>query len=54
MINDRMNHFAAAPDGSWVASYGDLGLAVWDRAGKLLWQQDDWKRTHNGPRWRGT
>ncbi len=40
---DPINHFAAAPDGSWVASSGDLGLAVWDRDGKLLWSLDWWQ-----------
>src|SRR5262249_28451863 len=39
-LRDRTNHFAAAPDGGWVASAGDLGLAVWARDGKLLWSQD--------------
>jgi outer membrane protein assembly factor BamB len=42
---DRINNFAVGPDGSWVASAGDLGLAVWDRAGKLLWSQDWWATT---------
>lgn len=45
MLLDRINHFAIAPDGSWVASAGDLGLAVWNREGKLLWSQDWWKTT---------
>ena len=40
---DPIDHFAAAPDGSWAASSGDLGLAVWDRDGKLLWSLDWWK-----------
>ena len=40
---DAIDHFAAAPDGSWAASSGDLGLAVWDRDGKLLWSLDWWK-----------
>jgi hypothetical protein len=40
---DAINQFANAPDGSWVASAGDLGLAVWDGQGKLLWSQDWWK-----------
>jgi hypothetical protein len=44
-LSDRINHFAIAPDGSWVASSGDLGLAVWDRSGKLLWNLDWWKTT---------
>jgi outer membrane protein assembly factor BamB len=35
--------FAVGPDGSWVATAGDLGLAVWQRDGKLLWSQDWWK-----------
>lgn len=39
-----INSFTVAPGGFWVASAGDLGLAVWDRAGKLLWS-DDWWRT---------
>jgi hypothetical protein len=40
---EPINNFAAAPDGSWFASSGDLGLAVWDAAGKRLWSRDDWK-----------
>jgi len=39
-----INNFAVAPGGTWVASAGDLGLAVWNCAGKLLWS-DDWWRT---------
>jgi outer membrane protein assembly factor BamB len=42
-LGDRVNNFAAAPDGGWVASAGDLGLAVWSREGKLLWSLDWWK-----------
>jgi outer membrane protein assembly factor BamB len=42
-VTDAINHFAIAPDGSWAASSGDLGLAVWDRDGKLLWSIDWWK-----------
>jgi outer membrane protein assembly factor BamB len=53
MFNDRMNQFAVAPDASWVASCGDLGLAVWDKGGKLLWQRDDYKSTHNSARFAG-
>jgi outer membrane protein assembly factor BamB len=41
-MQDSINHFAAAPDGSWVSSSGDLGLAVWDRNGKLKWSLDWW------------
>src|SRR5262249_52639457 len=43
IFNDRLNNFAVPADGSWVAGAGDLGLAVWDRGGKLLWSQDWWK-----------
>ena len=43
LVNDRINNFAVPADGNWVASAGDLGLAVWDRAGQLLWSQDWWK-----------
>jgi hypothetical protein len=43
LLNDRVNNFAVSPDGSWVAAAGDLGLAVWDRAGKLLWSEEWWK-----------
>jgi outer membrane protein assembly factor BamB len=43
IFNDRINNFAVPEDGSWVASAGDLGLAVWDHNGKLLWSQDWWK-----------
>jgi outer membrane protein assembly factor BamB len=39
---DSICNFAAAADGSWVAAAGDLGLAVWDAEGKLLWSQDWW------------
>ena len=41
---DRINNFAVAPDGSWIAAAGDMGLAVWGRSGKLLWS-DDWHET---------
>jgi outer membrane protein assembly factor BamB len=43
ILKDRINNFAAAPDGKWVATAGDLGLAAWSRDGKLLWSQDWWK-----------
>lgn len=43
LVQDRINQFAVAEDGRWVASAGDLGLAVWNRDGKLLWSQDWWK-----------
>jgi len=38
-----INSFAVPHGGSWFASAGDLGLAVWDRAGQLLWTDDWWK-----------
>ena len=44
ILKDATNNFAVAPDGSWVASAGDLGLAVWSRKGKLLWSQDWFRR----------
>ncbi|MEX1017574.1 MAG: PQQ-binding-like beta-propeller repeat protein [Phycisphaeraceae bacterium] len=39
-----INHFAMPADGRWIATAGDLGLAVWDRDGTLRWQQDWWKQ----------
>jgi outer membrane protein assembly factor BamB len=42
-LADRINNLAVPPDPGWVASAGDLGLAVWSREGKLLWSQDWWK-----------
>ena len=39
-LNDRINNFAVAADGSWVAAAGNLGLAVWSADGKLLWSRD--------------
>lgn len=38
-----INNFAVPPDGSWVASAGDLGLVVWDRNGNRLWSDDWWR-----------
>jgi outer membrane protein assembly factor BamB len=43
LVRDRINNFAVPEDGRWVASAGDLGLAVWARDGRLLWSQDWWK-----------
>ncbi len=43
-LNDRINNFAVAPDGSWVAAAGNLGLAVWAADGKLLWSRN-WSAT---------
>jgi len=45
--NDPSNNFTAAPDGSWVATAGNLGLAVWNAGGTLLWKQD-WADRHLG------
>jgi outer membrane protein assembly factor BamB len=42
-LSEHINNFAVSPDGRWVASAGDLGLAVWSRAGKLLWSREWWK-----------
>jgi outer membrane protein assembly factor BamB len=42
-LKDRINQFAVPATGSWVATAGDLGLAVWSREGKLLWSRDWWK-----------
>jgi outer membrane protein assembly factor BamB len=47
---DRINHFAVPESGGWVASAGDLGVAVWSREGRLLWSLDWWKtKRHSGP-----
>jgi len=40
-----INSFAVSPDGRWIASSGDLGLVVWDRAGKELWADAWWQTT---------
>jgi outer membrane protein assembly factor BamB len=44
ILQDRLNNFAVAPDGSWIAAAGNLGLAVWSADGTLLWSQD-WSQT---------
>jgi len=46
MLQDRINNFAAPADGRWIASAGDMGLVVWSRDGKVLFQQD-WHKTDN-------
>jgi len=43
ILRDRINNFAASPDGTWFAAAGDLGLAVFSRDGTLRWSQDWWK-----------
>ena len=40
---DPIDNFAVSPTGDWVAAAGDLGLAVWNADGKLLWSDDGWK-----------
>jgi len=40
LVRDHVNSFAVGDGGRWVASAGDLGLAVWSADGKLLWRQD--------------
>ncbi|MEV0383148.1 PQQ-binding-like beta-propeller repeat protein [Nonomuraea sp. NPDC050643] len=37
-----INNFAVAPGGSWVATSGDLGLVVFDRAGGERWSREWW------------
>ena len=44
---DPTNNFTASPDGSWVATAGNLGLAVWNSSGTLLWSQS-WPDGHVG------
>ncbi|MER6767595.1 PQQ-binding-like beta-propeller repeat protein, partial [Amycolatopsis sp. NPDC000746] len=40
-------NFAAAPNGAWVATSGDLGLAVWNRTdGSERWAQQWWQSQH--------
>lgn len=43
LVRDHVNSFAVGEDGKWVATAGDLGLAVWDSDGRVLWQQDWFK-----------
>ena len=40
-----INNFAVAPDGSWVASAGDLGLVVWGSKDQVLWSDEWWTTT---------
>jgi len=49
ILRDHTNHFAAPEDASWVATAGDLGLAVWSRDGKLRWSQYWGKQTRPPP-----
>jgi hypothetical protein len=41
---EPLNSFAVSPDDSWIATAGDLGLAVWSRDGQRLWS-NDWSAT---------
>jgi outer membrane protein assembly factor BamB len=42
-LAERVDEFAVSASGDWVASAGNLGLAVWDAEGKPLWRRDEWK-----------
>lgn len=42
ILSDRLNNFTVSSDGSWIATASNLGLIVWDNAGKKLWSQDWW------------
>ncbi|MEI5101785.1 hypothetical protein RB200_28835 [Streptomyces sp. PmtG] len=44
-----LNNFAVAPDGSWVATCGDLGLALWDSSGTERWAHQWWAEHHRAP-----
>ncbi|MFF1377421.1 WD40 repeat domain-containing protein [Streptomyces sp. NPDC058308] len=47
-----LNNFAAAPDGSWVATSGDLGLALWDNddgEARERWAHEWWKTGERTP-----
>ena len=45
--SDHPNNFTASPDGSWVATAGNLGLAVWNSSGTLWWSQS-WPNRQQG------
>ncbi|MFJ2770474.1 hypothetical protein [Streptomyces sp. NPDC087300] len=47
-----LNNFAAAPGGSWIATSGDLGLAVWDDVdgeARERWAHEWWKTGERAP-----
>ena len=44
-IGDRINNFAVAPGGEWIAGAGNLALGLWTPDGQLLWSQD-WSSTN--------
>ncbi|MBL9137791.1 MAG: hypothetical protein JNK85_18120 [Verrucomicrobiales bacterium] len=39
-IWDANDAHAVAPDGSWIAVAGDLGMAVWTAEGELRWREE--------------
>ncbi|MER5518672.1 WD40 repeat domain-containing protein [Streptomyces sp. NPDC002763] len=44
-----LNNFAVAPGGSWIATSGDLGLAVWDDQGDEKWADSWWTENRRTP-----
>ncbi|MDQ1022736.1 hypothetical protein QF035_000318 [Streptomyces umbrinus] len=47
-----LSNFAAAPGGSWIATSGDLGLALWDNQGTAArekWAHEWWKTGERTP-----
>lgn len=46
-LMDNINNFAVPQSANWIASAADLGVAVWDKSGKLLWSQDWRVNRHN-------
>ncbi|MFK0154939.1 PQQ-binding-like beta-propeller repeat protein [Streptomyces sp. NPDC090493] len=44
-----LSNFAVAPGGSWTASCGDLGLAVWDEEGQQKWTHPWWEQHRRTP-----
>ncbi|MBI5832062.1 MAG: PQQ-binding-like beta-propeller repeat protein [Armatimonadetes bacterium] len=49
-LGPPINQFATAPDGSWVACGGDLGLVAYSRDGTPRWSHDTWKTGRAVPR----
>lgn len=49
LVRDHIDSFAVGDDGKWVATAGDMGLAVWSGDGTLRWRQDWYKQQrHTG------
>jgi outer membrane protein assembly factor BamB len=44
LVRDHINSFAVGDGGRWVATAGDLGVAVWSADGRVLWRQDWFQR----------